>query len=192
MGETSCLSKRDGTARLPRQGPDLLGSRPRRVPAAAATSREPAPKLFSMGAGGSTIALTWHLMRPERGADRPSRIVVSNRSAAAPRRDPRASMRRSAADVPVDYVLAPSPNDNDRVMASPEAGLAGHQRDRARQGRAGLADHRRGAFSPKAASPGTSTIAATSSSSTRRARSRRRASCRSRTAGPISSMAGRR
>ena len=35
-----------------------------------------------MGAGGSTIALTWHLMQKARGADRPSRIVVSNRSPA--------------------------------------------------------------------------------------------------------------
>ena len=39
-------------------------------------------ELFSMGAGGSTIAITWYLTQPERGDDRPSRVVVSNRSPA--------------------------------------------------------------------------------------------------------------
>ena len=69
-----------------------------------------------MGAGGSTIAITWYLTQPQRGADRPSRVVVSNRSPA--RLD---SLRRIhetfGFGVPVEYVLAPTPEDNDRVMA---------------------------------------------------------------------------
>ena len=68
-----------------------------------------------MGAGGSTIALIWHLSRPERGADRPSRIVVSNRS--RPRLDHlRAIHAEMGSDVPLDCVLAPEPRDNDAVL----------------------------------------------------------------------------
>jgi len=78
-------------------------------------------ELFSIGAGGSTIALTWHMMQAARGADRPSRIIVSNRSPA--RLD---EIRRIHAemkgDVPVDYVLAPVATDNDAVVAALKPG----------------------------------------------------------------------
>lgn len=37
--------------------------------------------LFVMGAGGSSVALSWHLTRPERGGDVPAEIIVSDRSA---------------------------------------------------------------------------------------------------------------
>ena len=74
-----------------------------------------------MGAGGSTIALTWHLMRRERGADVPSRIVVSDRDGA--RLD---EIRRIhagiASDVALDYVLAETPDGNDRVLAALKPG----------------------------------------------------------------------
>ena len=70
-----------------------------------------------MGAGGSTIALTWHLMQKARGADRPSRIVVSNRSPARLE-----EIRRIHAElhsgVPTEYVLAPQASDNDAVLAT--------------------------------------------------------------------------
>ncbi len=33
-----------------------------------------------LGAGGSAIALTWHLCRPEHGRNRPARVHVANRS----------------------------------------------------------------------------------------------------------------
>ena len=80
MGEVSCLSKREGRlichAKDPiSSGLALDGFLPERH---FETTRA---ELFSMGAGGSTIALTWHMMQPKRGRDRPSRIVVSNRSA---------------------------------------------------------------------------------------------------------------
>jgi len=68
---------------------------------------------FIMGAGGSSMALTWHLMNAE---DRPSRIVVANRS--TPRLE---EMRRLheqlATGVPVEYRHAPHPEQNDEVMA---------------------------------------------------------------------------
>ncbi|MCU0856631.1 MAG: hypothetical protein MUF63_17700 [Rhodobacteraceae bacterium] len=69
-----------------------------------------------MGAGGSTIALTWHLAQTARGVDRPSRIVVSNRSPA--RLEHLAAIHaRLGHGIPVDCVLAPGPQDNDAVLA---------------------------------------------------------------------------
>lgn len=115
MGETSCISKRDGKlichAKDPISsglaidgflGPDYFAGS--------------GADLFSIGAGGSTIALTWHLMRRERGADVPARIVVSNRS---PGRleEIRHIHGQIASDAALDYVLAPQPADNDAVLA---------------------------------------------------------------------------
>ncbi len=120
MAETSCLSKRDGKlvchAKDPiSSGLALDGFLPENH--FATTGAE----VFSMGAGGSTIALTWHLSQVSRGADRPSRIVVSNRS--QPRLDHIREIHEAiASGVPVDYVLAPTPVDNDRVMAGLKPG----------------------------------------------------------------------
>jgi shikimate 5-dehydrogenase len=115
MHETSCLSKRDGNLVCHAKDPISSGLAidnflpPRHF---AETDAD----CFAIGAGGSTIAITWHLMRPARNADRPARIIVSNRS--QPRLD---EIRRIHAeldpDMPVEYVLAPRPEDNDAVMA---------------------------------------------------------------------------
>ncbi len=104
MGETSCLSKRDGQfvchAKDPiSSGLALDGLLPERH------FERTGAEVLSMGAGGSTIALTWHLMQKTRGADRPSRIVVSDRNPARLE-----EIRRVHAElrsgVPTDYVLA--------------------------------------------------------------------------------------
>ena len=114
MQETSCLSKRGG--RLICHAKDPISSglaidgflRPGHFLDGA--------EVFSMGAGGSTIALTWHLMQASRGADRPARIVVSNRSQS--RLDHIREIHESlGSGIPCDYVLAPTPQDNDAVMA---------------------------------------------------------------------------
>jgi shikimate 5-dehydrogenase len=115
MGETSCISKREGKLLCHAKDPissglaidGFLGER-----YFADTDAD----LFSMGAGGSTIALTWHLMRRSRGRNVPRRIVVSNRS--QHRLDEIERIHAGIdSDVPVDYVLAPRPEDNDAVMA---------------------------------------------------------------------------
>ena len=120
MGETSCLSKRDGRfichAKDPiSSGLALDGFLPERH------FERTGAEVFSMGAGGSTIAITWHLMQRSRGADRPARIVVSNRSAA--RLD---EIRRIhdelASGIPTEYVLAPRPQDNGAVLAGLKPG----------------------------------------------------------------------
>jgi len=67
-----------------------------------------------MGAGGSALALSWYLMNPERGRNRPERIIVSNRS--QPRLDEiRTFHALLKSDVPTEYVLTPSPELNDAV-----------------------------------------------------------------------------
>lgn len=115
MGELSCLSKRDGE--LVATAMDPVSSR---LALQAFLPKDHFAKtrgeLFSMGAGGSTIAISWNLMQKLRGDDRPARIVVSNRS--QPRLESIARIHRAfGADIPVEYVLAPGPEDNDRVMA---------------------------------------------------------------------------
>ena len=114
MDETSCLSKRGG--RLVCHAKDPISSGlavdgflpPHHF-------AETGAELFAMGAGGSTIALTWHLMRRDRGADVPSRIVVSDREPG--RLD---EIRRIhsdiPSDVPVEYRLVTGSADNDAVL----------------------------------------------------------------------------
>jgi shikimate 5-dehydrogenase len=74
-----------------------------------------------MGAGGSTIAFTWHLIQARRGADRPTRLIVSDRNPA--RLD---EIRRIhvelAAGVPVTYLLAEKTSDNDAALATLKPG----------------------------------------------------------------------
>ena len=120
MAETSCLSKRKGRLICHAKDPISSGLSIDGFLQPGHFARTGA-EVFSMGAGGSTIALTWHLMQASREADRPSRIVVSNRS--QPRLDHiRDIHRQIGADVPVVYVLAPTAADNDAVMAGLKPG----------------------------------------------------------------------
>ncbi|MFV0382458.1 shikimate dehydrogenase family protein [Paracoccus sp. (in: a-proteobacteria)] len=114
MAETSCLSKRDGRLICHAKDPVSSGLALDGFLPPDHFVRTGA-EVMSMGAGGSTIALTWHLMQAARGADRPRRIVVTNRS--QPRLDHiRRIHQQIGSDIPCDYVLAPAPQDNDRVM----------------------------------------------------------------------------
>lgn len=120
MAETSCLSKRDGRLVCHAKDPisaglSINGFLPHDHFAGSGA------EVFSMGAGGSTIALTWHLMQKSRGVNRPSRIVVSNRSQA--RLDHIREIHRQVdSDIPVEYALAPRPEDNDAILAGMKPG----------------------------------------------------------------------
>jgi shikimate 5-dehydrogenase len=114
MGETSCLSKQDGRFACHAKDPissglALDGLLPERH------FERTGAEVFSMGAGGSTIALTWHLMQKARRADRPSRIVVSDCNPARLE-----EIRRVHADlrssVSTDYILATEARDNDAAL----------------------------------------------------------------------------
>lgn len=74
-----------------------------------------------LGAGGSAIALTWHLLQKKFGGNRPSRIIITNRS--TPRLEEiRAFHERIEADIPLEYHLTPTPEATNDIMA----GLAPH------------------------------------------------------------------
>lgn len=69
-----------------------------------------------LGAGGSSLALSWHMMKKEHGANRPSKIIVTNRS--KPRLDEIREFHRAlASGVPTEYILAPTPDVNDAACA---------------------------------------------------------------------------
>jgi len=114
MGETSCLSKRDG--RLVCHAKDPISS-------GLAIDAFLPPGYWQLtgaeacvlGAGGSAIAISWYLSRPARGADRPTRIVVANRS--TPRLEALARIHLEiGTDVPVECVHTPSPRAADAVL----------------------------------------------------------------------------
>ncbi len=115
MHETSCLSKQDGKLVCHAKDPISSGLAIDAFLPPDHFARTGA-EVFAMGAGGSTIALTWHLRQPSRGPNLPSRIVVADRDPA--RLD---EIRRiHAADpspVAVAYVLADPVSDNDAVVA---------------------------------------------------------------------------
>jgi shikimate 5-dehydrogenase len=115
MEETSCLSKRNGRLVCHAKDPISSGLALDGFLPEGHFARTGA-EVFSMGAGGSTIALTWHLAQASRGADRPSRIIVSNRSPA--RLEHLAAIHAGLGHgIPVECILAPRPQDNDAVLA---------------------------------------------------------------------------
>ncbi len=114
MDETSCISKKDGKLICHAKDPISSGLAIDGFLGADYFERTGAD-LFSMGAGGSTIAITWHLMRKARGKNVPGRIIVSNRS--QHRLDEIKRIHAEvASDVAVEYILAPRPEDNDAVL----------------------------------------------------------------------------
>jgi shikimate 5-dehydrogenase len=69
-----------------------------------------------LGAGGSAIAVTWHMLQKKFGNNRPARIIVTNRS--TPRLEEiRKFHERIEADVPLEYHHTPSPELTDAIMA---------------------------------------------------------------------------
>ena len=70
-----------------------------------------------LGAGGSSIAITAYMMQPSHGENRPSRIVVSNRS--LPRLEEIQKIHdKVGRTVSVQYVHAPAAADNDALLAT--------------------------------------------------------------------------
>lgn len=120
MDETSCISKRNGKLICHAKDPissglaidGFLGEN---------YFAEHDADLFSMGAGGSTIAITWHLMRSSRGRNVPGRIVVTNRS--QHRLDEIKRIHAQVeSDVPVEYLLAETAQANDAVLKTLKPG----------------------------------------------------------------------
>lgn len=69
-----------------------------------------------LGAGGSAIAVTWYLLQKKHGTNRPSKIIVTNRS--TPRLEAiREFHQQIGADIPVEYHHTPQPKSTDAIMA---------------------------------------------------------------------------
>ncbi|RFA13155.1 shikimate dehydrogenase [Subtercola boreus] len=114
MNEVSCLSKRDGRFRAHAKDPISSGLALDAFLPAGYFAEAPTDVIV-FGAGGSAIAIDWYLSRPGRGADRPARIVVTNRSGA--RLDTLRDIHEAAsAGTPLEAVLAPTAADNDAVL----------------------------------------------------------------------------
>lgn len=79
MGELSSIYKRDGRLHGRAADPWTVGlSLDAFLP--ANHWRDSGAEALILGAGGSAIALAWHLTKPEHGANRPARVHVANRS----------------------------------------------------------------------------------------------------------------
>ena len=92
MSEISCISKRGGKLIAHAKDPISSGLSIDNFlpPSHFETSKA---HLFSMGAGGSTIAISWHLMKAVAPENRPAGMVISNRSQTAAGPYPRHSRR---------------------------------------------------------------------------------------------------
>ena len=115
MDETSCISK---------QGEKLVCHAKDPISSGLAIEAFLPPghwertrgEVLCLGAGGSTLAIVSYVQRPEHGANRPSRIVVTNRS--TPRLEQvRRLARQVGSTVPVECVHTPSPSGNDAQAA---------------------------------------------------------------------------
>jgi shikimate 5-dehydrogenase len=78
--------------------------------------RQTGAEALVLGAGGSAIAVTWHLLQRSLGGNRPSRITVTNRS--TPRLEEiRRFHQRIGVQVALAYHHTPSPESTDPIIA---------------------------------------------------------------------------
>jgi shikimate 5-dehydrogenase len=116
LGEASCLSKRDGRLVAHATDPITAGLAleaflPRDY------WRDTGAEVLVLGAGGSALAVTWHLLRPGQEANRPARIVVANRSLGR-LEAMRAFHRRLGTPAHIEYHPVTGPEQNDQLLAS--------------------------------------------------------------------------
>jgi shikimate 5-dehydrogenase len=120
LHETSCISKRDGKLVCHAKDPISSGlAIDAFLPLGhfAATGAE----ALCIGAGGSTLAITWRLMQAARSPNFPSRIIVSDKD--AHRLDEIRKIHATAPrSVEIDYVLADSPGANDALVSALKPG----------------------------------------------------------------------
>jgi shikimate 5-dehydrogenase len=112
--EISCISKRDGllvghAKDLVTAGLSLEAFLPERH------WEKTGAEAYVLGAGGSAIAISWYLMQQKHGANRPSKIIVANRS---PGRleEMKELHHRMGCDLPVEYHHVPTPRLSDEIL----------------------------------------------------------------------------
>jgi shikimate 5-dehydrogenase len=116
LGETSSISKSDGKLVAHAKDPISSGLA---LDAFLPTGywRRTGAEVFLIGAGGSSVATSWHLVcSAENGNNRPSRIVVTDRNAS--RLEEMQDLHADfGANLPVEYVRVHSAEENDAVAA---------------------------------------------------------------------------
>ncbi len=114
MGEISSISKRDGKLYGHAKDPISSGlSLKAFIP--ENHWEKTGAEVFILGAGGSAIAISWYLMKKEHGENRPSKIIVANRS--IPRLEEVKTIHAQLnTAVYVEYIHAPSPDISDNIM----------------------------------------------------------------------------
>jgi shikimate dehydrogenase len=115
LGEVSSISKRESRLIGHAKDPITSGLSLEAIIEEGYWERSGA-ELALLGAGGSALALTLYLHeRAIRGADVPSRLVVTNRS---PGRltEMQAIHDHIGMAIPTEYHLAPGPEDNDKAL----------------------------------------------------------------------------
>lgn len=116
MGEISSIYKHDGRLHGRAVDPWSVGlSLEAFLP--ADHWRGTGAEALILGAGGSAVALAWHLSRPEHGGNRPARIHVANRS--TPRLDHLRKLHAGWPDaVPLSCHHVPEPALADEITAA--------------------------------------------------------------------------
>jgi shikimate 5-dehydrogenase len=120
MGELSSIYKRDGRLHGRAVDPWTVGlSLDAFLP--ANHWRDMGAEALILGAGGSAMALAWHLSRAEHGPNRPARIHVANRS--TPRLEHLRELHASwNSGVPLDCHHVPQPERADALLPQLPAG----------------------------------------------------------------------
>ncbi len=120
MGEISSISKHEGSLVGHAKDPITSGLALEAFLPERHWERTGAEALV-LGAGGSAIAVTWYMLQRSHGENRPSRLIVTNRS--LPRlQDIRRFHERIGADLPIEYHHTPSPESTDRLVAGLKPG----------------------------------------------------------------------
>ncbi len=119
LEEVSSISKRDGRLRGHAKDPISSGLSFDAIEPGEYWGRT-GGEVCILGAGGSSLALTIHLMKQEEGA-RPSKIYVTNRSEKR-LNEMKAVHSRMDCPIPIEYFLCPTPDKNDAVVAKLKAG----------------------------------------------------------------------
>ena len=119
-GEISCISKRNGQLVGHAKDPITAGCSLEAFLPANHWEKTGAEAMV-LGAGGSSVALTCYMLEEKHGANKPSRIIVTNRS--EPRlHEMREIHRKVGANLPIEYLLVNTPEKTDEIMATLKPG----------------------------------------------------------------------
>lgn len=116
LGEISSISKRGATLRGHAKDPITSGLGLEHI-LPPKYWEETEAEMLLLGAGGSSLALTSYLSRKDHGANRPRRIVVTNRSMHR-LEEMEQFHRRIGLKIPVEYHQAATPEEGDALLAT--------------------------------------------------------------------------